>query len=77
MVNVTGVENVYEAFFKEYPDVLDLEQICEILRVSKKMGYVLLQGNKIKSLRIGSKFIGQIFNFRREQGLKLLKVAED
>ena len=38
MMNVTGIENVYEVFFKEYPDVLNLKQICKILRVSKKTG---------------------------------------
>jgi excisionase family DNA binding protein len=40
----------------DYPDVLDVEQMCELLRISTKMGYKLLRENKIKSIKIENRF---------------------
>lgn len=37
----------------DYPDVLDINQVCEILRVSTKTGYALLHSGKIGSLKVG------------------------
>ena len=56
MKSQIGIEMAYQIFFKDYPDVLDLKQICEILRVSKKTGYDLIQSNKIKSLKVGRSY---------------------
>jgi excisionase family DNA binding protein len=36
----------------DYPDVLDVKQMCELLRVSVKTGYKLLRENKIRHFRI-------------------------
>ncbi|MEL7566504.1 MAG: helix-turn-helix domain-containing protein [Dehalobacterium sp.] len=56
MENQLSSEKAYKAFFTEYPDVLDLKQMCEILRISIKTGYVLIQNNKIRSLKIGRSY---------------------
>ena len=62
MENRISIEKAYRMFFEEYPDVLDLKQVCEILRVSSKTGYSLIQGNEIKSLKIGRSYrIPKIF----------------
>ena len=43
----------YHIKLKKYPDVLDINQMCEILGVSVKTGYSLLQSNKIACLKVG------------------------
>ena len=46
-------EKAYRIMLKRYPDVLDVKQMCEILGVSTKTGYALIQENKIESLKVG------------------------
>lgn len=42
---------------KNYPDVLDVRQVKEILMIGKSLVYQLLKENKIANLRIGKKTI--------------------
>lgn len=53
MENQLSIEKAYRTFFAEYPDVLDLKQVCEILQISLKTGYGLIQDNKIEYLKVG------------------------
>jgi len=46
-----------EAALGNYPDVLDVKQVKEILMVGNSLVYKLLQENKIANLRIGKKTI--------------------
>jgi excisionase family DNA binding protein len=46
-------EKAYRIMLKEYPDVLDIKQMCEILGISLKTGYGLIQENKIECLKVG------------------------
>ena len=40
--------------FKEYPDVVNVNQMCEMLGgISLKLGYRLLKANEIEHLKIG------------------------
>lgn len=39
--------------FSDYPDVVDVEQMSEMLGISKKTGYKLLKENKIQHFKIG------------------------
>jgi len=40
--------------FREYPDVVGIEQMCEMIGgISTKTGYKMLRENKIKSYKIG------------------------
>lgn len=45
--------DVYRLMLKEYPDVMDIEQMCEALGISTKTGYKLLKDGKIEYLKIG------------------------
>jgi len=56
MDNRISLEKAYQVFFEDYPDVLDLKQVCAILRVSMKTGYTLIQEDKIKHLKIGREY---------------------
>ena len=37
----------------DYPDVMDIGEMCKVLGISKKTGYKLLKDRKIESLKIG------------------------
>lgn len=52
-----SVYDAYQTFFTAYPDVVDIDQMCEMLGgIGKKTGYKLLKSGKIKSLRVGKKY---------------------
>ena len=53
MTNTLSSKDAYSLMLKEYPDVLDINQMCEILGVSTKTGYKILKAGKINSLKIG------------------------
>lgn len=46
--------NAYSHMFQNYPDVVNVVQMCEMLGgISTKTGYKLLQANKINHFKIG------------------------
>lgn len=42
-----------ENAFKEYPDILSIPQLRDMLQIGKNTAYELLSTNEIKSIRIG------------------------
>lgn len=47
----------YSSMFQQYPDVVNVSQLCEMLgEISTKTGYKLLQSNKIIHFRIGKAY---------------------
>lgn len=42
-----------EKSIKNYPDVLDIKQMCELLNICDKTGYKFLKEKKIDYIRIG------------------------
>ncbi|HMM06925.1 MAG TPA: helix-turn-helix domain-containing protein [Clostridiales bacterium] len=53
MSKTLSQEKAYKIMLKRYPDVLDMKQVCEILGISLKTGYALVQENKIECLKVG------------------------
>lgn len=45
-------KDTYIVMFKEYPDVVDVEQMSEMIGISTKTAYKLLRENKIKHFKI-------------------------
>ncbi len=43
----------YKNLLRNYPDVLDVKQMSEILKISTKTVYTLLQDGKVEALKIG------------------------
>lgn len=43
----------YRLMLKEYPDVMDISQVCEILGVSTKTGYRIIKEGKIRYIKVG------------------------
>lgn len=48
----------YDSVFKEYPDIVNTEQMCEMLgSICIKTGYQLLKEHKIEYFHIGRKYM--------------------
>ena len=48
--------DAYRVMLREYPDILNIEQMCEILKISTKTGYRLLKDGQIQNLKIGRSY---------------------
>lgn len=46
-------KDAYGVMFKEYPDVVTAEQMSEMLGISNKTAYRLLQKNVIEHFKVG------------------------
>lgn len=48
---------ITEDIFDEYPDVVTLEQLCEMLgNIGKGLAYKLLRNNEIESFKLGRNY---------------------
>ena len=46
-----------QAMFEDYPDVVDVDDLCKMLGgISRKLAYRLLNNHDIKSVRIGRSY---------------------
>jgi excisionase family DNA binding protein len=39
--------------FRQYPDVVMVEQLCRMLHIGKNTAYTLIKSNRIRHVRIG------------------------
>ena len=51
-----STQDVFNVVFKDYPDVLDVKQVSQLLNISTKTVYRLLRNGTIDSLKIGREF---------------------
>ncbi|MCL2546154.1 MAG: helix-turn-helix domain-containing protein [Oscillospiraceae bacterium] len=51
-----STQDVFCVVFKDYPDVLDVKQVSQLLSISTKTVYRLLRNGTIDSLKIGREF---------------------
>ena len=50
-------QDAYKIMFRDYPDVVTVEQMCEMLGgISIKTGYRLLKNGTIKSVVVGRRY---------------------
>lgn len=45
--------DAYRLMLREYPDILNIHQMSELLGVSTKTGYKLLRDRKINCMKVG------------------------
>lgn len=51
------IKDAYKMMFVDYPDVVSVEQMCEMLGgISTKTGYQLLRNGTIKYMMIGRRY---------------------
>lgn len=46
----------YPLLLQNYPDILNVAQMCEALTISTKTGYLLLRDGKIACLKVGRSY---------------------
>ena len=63
-------KDAYRLMLKDYPDVMDIGQMCTVLGISTKTGYKLLKEGKIECLKIG-----RAYRIPKAHILRYLKVA--
>lgn len=56
MSGMPPMETLCEIMFRDYPDVLNVSQMSEILHVSTKTGRRLLREGTVRSVRIGKSY---------------------
>jgi excisionase family DNA binding protein len=49
-------QEAYKTVFREYPDILDVEQMSKLLSVSKKTAYRLLRQGSVDCLKVGREY---------------------
>ncbi len=50
-------QEAYKLMFREYPDVVTVEQMCEMLGgISVKTGYNILRSGQIRGLIVGRRY---------------------
>lgn len=53
IITTISQRDAYKLMLKEYPDVMDITQMCQILDVSTKTGYRLIREGKIRCIKVG------------------------
>ena len=53
---IVNTQELYDNIFKDYPDVLNVKQVSELLGVSTKTVYGLLKTEALASLKVGREF---------------------
>ena len=48
--------DAYRMMLRKYPDMMNIEQMCDALRISTKTGYKLLHEGKIPAMKIGRSY---------------------
>ncbi|HOG01838.1 MAG TPA: helix-turn-helix domain-containing protein [Oscillospiraceae bacterium] len=56
MNTILSTKDAYNLMLKEYPDVLDINQMSAALGVSTKTGYQLLRNGEITCLKVGRSY---------------------
>ena len=65
--------DAYRLVFRDYPDVVTIEQMCQMLGgIGKKTGYRLLREKKIEAFKIGKSY-----KIPKIQIISYLKVTGD
>jgi len=65
---------IYDAVFQGYPDVLDVKQVGELLNISTKTVYRLLNEGTLDSLKVGRAF--KVPKLHLLQYIKVIRQAQ-
>ena len=75
MANLKNINQAYDLFFQQYPDVLDVKQLSKILNISTKTAYKLLENKEIRGFKVGREYrIPKLFIL---QYLQMADVSEE
>ena len=67
---------LYETYFKEFPDLLSIEKVCELFGgIGKRSVYQLIKSKKIKHSKIGREY--RISKIHVLEFLGIIKTTDD
>ena len=49
-------EDLHLIMFREFPDVMDLKEVCKVLGVNTKTGYKLISTGQLHALKVGRSY---------------------
>lgn len=49
-------KDAYRLMLRNYPDVMSVQQMCDILHISTKTGYRMIRNQEIQVLKIGRSY---------------------
>lgn len=64
---LTTTIDLYEAIFEEYPKMLTVEEMCDILNVARETGYRMVRRGEFEVLKLG-----RIIRIPKNQVLKYI-----
>lgn len=64
---LTTTIDLYEAIFEEYPKMLTVEEMCDILNVARETGYRMIRRGEFEVLKLG-----RIIRIPKNQVLKYI-----
>lgn len=64
---LTTTIDLYEAIFEEYPKMLTVEEMCDILNVARETGYRMVRRGEFQVLKLG-----RIIRIPKNQVLKYI-----
>ena len=64
-------KEAYRLMLREYPDILNIHQMSELLGVSNKTGYKLLRAGKINCMKVG-----RTYRIPKAHVLTFLKIGD-
>lgn len=50
----TELKELYQMMFPDYPDIVTVKQLCEMLGVSRALAYKLISDDEIQAVKIGT-----------------------
>lgn len=57
MYNNTNINEQTTTMFSDYPDVVSVEQVTEMLHIGQVLAYKLLKDGTIKARKVGRRYI--------------------
>lgn len=48
------LKELYQMMFPDYPDIVTVKQLCEMLGVSRALAYKLISDGEIQAVKIGT-----------------------
>lgn len=55
-MNAKRFEQLYKMMFPEYPDVVNVKQLQQMLGISRHLAYDLIDGGDIQAILVGNAF---------------------
>lgn len=51
-----NISPIYKIMFAEYPDIVTVAQLQEMLHISRQLAYALINSGQIPALKVGNSF---------------------